>query len=62
MQHQWNSLHRESNLKKQLDQFHANTKLTERAAGSEKRKNVADQSAGQDKATEIHFLSVCHAT
>uniref|UniRef100_A0A8C9Y9X4 HAT C-terminal dimerisation domain-containing protein n=1 Tax=Sander lucioperca TaxID=283035 RepID=A0A8C9Y9X4_SANLU len=42
-----------SNLKKQLDRCHANTKLTERAARVEKRKNAEDESAGKIKQQKL---------
>uniref|UniRef100_A0A3Q3MSV0 BED-type domain-containing protein n=1 Tax=Labrus bergylta TaxID=56723 RepID=A0A3Q3MSV0_9LABR len=46
-----------SNLKKHLDQCHANTKLTERDAGAEKRKRAEDKSAGksQTKQQKLSF-------
>uniref|UniRef100_A0A8C9X4J4 BED-type domain-containing protein n=1 Tax=Sander lucioperca TaxID=283035 RepID=A0A8C9X4J4_SANLU len=44
-----------SNLKKHLDRCHANTKLTERAAGVEKRKNAEDESAGKIKQQKLSF-------
>ncbi len=49
------SRNRMSNLKKHLDQCHANTKLTERAAGLERRKNAADKSAGKTNQQKLSF-------
>uniref|UniRef100_A0A3Q3G085 BED-type domain-containing protein n=1 Tax=Labrus bergylta TaxID=56723 RepID=A0A3Q3G085_9LABR len=51
------STSKNSNLKKHLDRCHANTKLTERDAGGEKRKRAEDESAGksQTKQQKLSF-------